>query len=134
MELIKNALVLWPHVYESWQASNVLTDDGYTQDEWKAITERSLKVVKSDWSYTRVLKATAADQKKRCEECIYGKQEIGESFEKGDTVVREQTSQCTWQTMHLECSLSKLLKIRDEIDKGISEFKTIMRDENNDDE
>ena len=66
MELIKNALVLWPHVHESWLASNVRTDGGYTQDEWKTILERSLKVVKSDWSYTRVLKATAADQKKRC--------------------------------------------------------------------
>ena len=76
--------------------------------------------------------ATDVDEDKRiCKECFPPGAEAQlvrdeNSFTKGQLVIREQFSLQDFDTLHIECAMNKLIRIRDEIQEGIDKFESIV--------
>ena len=84
------------------------------------------------WMYMMLKYATDVDEDKRiCKECFPPGAEAQlvrdeNSFTKGQLVIREQFSLQDFETLHIECAMNKLIRIRDEIQEGIDKFESIV--------
>lgn len=84
------------------------------------------------WMYMMFKYATDVDENKRiCKECFPPGAEAQlvkdeNSFTKGQLVIREQFSLQDFDTLHIQCAMNKLIRIRDEIQEGIDKFESIV--------
>jgi len=95
------------------------------RERW-ALKKELLPTITNEWTnkwmYMMLKYATDVDEHKRiCKECG-GKN----SFTKDQLVIREQFSLQDFNTLHIQCAMNKLIRIRSEIQEGIDNFETIV--------
>lgn len=84
------------------------------------------------WMYMMFKYATDVDEDRRiCKECFPPGAEAQlerdeNSFTKGHLVIREQFSVQDFDTLHIQCAMNKLIRIRDNIQEGIDKFESIV--------
>lgn len=86
------------------------------------------------WMFMMFQYATDVDENKRiCQECYppgTDEQLIRneDRFTKGQLVIREQFSLQDFNTLHVECAMRKIIKIRNEMNEGINRFEMILNE------
>jgi len=95
------------------------------RERW-ALKKELLPTITNEWTnkwmYMMLKYATDVDEHKRiCKECG-GKN----NFTKDQLVIREQFSLQDFNTLHIQCAMNKLIRIRSEIQEGIDNFETIV--------
>jgi len=105
------------------------------RERW-ALKKELLPTITNEWTnkwmYMMLKYATDVDEDKRiCKECFPPGAEAQlvrdeNSFTKGQLVIREQFSLQDFDTLHIQCAMNKLIRIRSEIQEGIDNFETIV--------
>ena len=141
--------VIWPDDYEisHWEC----TQDAWIHRDARGVIPDPIErqsIAKWGWWKLRLQKATTADLKNRCdyEKCehpitkenqkrhaVYmeaDRQGIRQkAFERvsvfavGQNVIREQMSAQTFNTLHIQCALIKLNKIKGEFEEGVVQLE-----------
>jgi len=84
------------------------------------------------WMYMTFKYATDVDANKRvCQECYPpGTDEElirnEDRFTKGQLVIREQFSLQDFNTLHVECAMRKIVRIRNDINEGLNNYESIL--------
>jgi len=91
----------------------------YIPWKWKEEFSNLLTKDNGRWRYMEIKIATKADEDRECKRCKENHEEAYKKnpkpFKKGTVVIREQFSQQDFTTLHPQCSIQKINKIKEEL-------------------